>query len=441
MSKQSIFAGFEEYQIPTEASIHQAIRTGIVVIDTNILLNLYKMDEAASDIWLKVLTRLGDRLWVPHQVMLEFWSMRSTVAVHPQAANQTLNKLNTAAKSVEVEYQAWQSSRGGTEQGSSLLEAALNSIDQLRSEIAEFIDERKNRFSSDPEQDTLVQNLAVMLGNRIGQPFSVGELEKLHKDADQRFAVKTPPGYMDDGSNPDTKVGKDTDKKYGDFILWQQTLNYAKSRFSDEAQTGQLLLITADGKEDWWRKETTGGDSPTHRARYELIVEARTVAGASLIMQKPIDFLKDAARTFGINLSQGIIDSTTAASKGVETETPEQEVPTVPEELAAWLGGAIVARGRDHEEGFLVESGWTRAETTDTTPAGTVRLRNRLLEEGVFEVVDDTTWKLAVPHLFSSASAAANVMLARNSNGLIEWKNETGDTLKQLQQQYMNRQS
>jgi hypothetical protein len=68
---RTIFDGFEGYQVPSNDEADLALRSGVVVVDTNALLNLYRYNERTRDDLFRVLESLGTRLWVPHQVMLE----------------------------------------------------------------------------------------------------------------------------------------------------------------------------------------------------------------------------------------------------------------------------------------------------------------------------------------------------------------------------------
>jgi hypothetical protein len=70
---RTIFDGFEGYQVPSNDEAELALRSGLVVVDTNALLNLYRYTERTRDDLFRVLESLGTRLWIPHQVMLEFW--------------------------------------------------------------------------------------------------------------------------------------------------------------------------------------------------------------------------------------------------------------------------------------------------------------------------------------------------------------------------------
>ena len=421
--ESTIYAGFEEYRVPNEAVKTAALKKGLVVLDANVLLNLYKMDESASRVWMTALQAVGSRLWIPHQAMAEFWRNRANAAAHPQTAYQTLNKIVSAKKSIEEEYAKWAFSRGNTEADAVALKEATASIELVINEVNDFIGKRTNRFSTDPAQDKLVQALDPLLKGKIGSEYDESKYKQLIEEGKKRFADKVPPGYLDDE--------KGTDKRYGDFLLWRQILEHFPNSQTKSSEAGPppLVLVTADQKDDWWRKsETVAGEEPRRTARYELIIEARKVAGASLIMLSPTDFLKSAEKAFRIGLSQEIIDSTQAASA---VNTPDNS-GVIEEMLYLTLFGTRSAEGYEHESGITVVKGHTRATPTSTTPGHIINYRNSLLEQGVFKAVDDETWMLTEPHTFRSASTAAAVMLGRSANGLDEWKNADGSSINEL---------
>jgi hypothetical protein len=71
-----MFDGFEGYRKPSAQQQRDALRTALVVVDANVLLNLYRYTATTRDDLFAVLSTVGDRLWVPHQVMREFWRNR-----------------------------------------------------------------------------------------------------------------------------------------------------------------------------------------------------------------------------------------------------------------------------------------------------------------------------------------------------------------------------
>jgi hypothetical protein len=90
-----LFDGFEGYRTPTDADYRHVLTQGMVVPDTNVLLNLYRYTTQSRADLLAMLSKLDDRLWVPHQVILEFWRTRESVLQDPHKAGQnTLDVLD-----------------------------------------------------------------------------------------------------------------------------------------------------------------------------------------------------------------------------------------------------------------------------------------------------------------------------------------------------------
>jgi len=87
-----------------------------------------------------------------------------------------------------------------------------------------------------------------------------------------------------------------------------------------------------------------------------------------------------------------------------------------------------------NDQGFIVEKGSQAKKTLSKSCTITYRkLRQKLLETQIlkdsgeyYEFVEDT--------IFSSASAASNMILGRNSNGYTEWVSENGTPLKNLEE-------
>jgi hypothetical protein len=103
-------------------------------------------------------------------------------------------------------------------------------------------------------------------------------------------------------------------------------------------------------------------------------------------------------------------------------------------------GPSAQAEGAEADDGFLVFAGaLARAETVDSFEEwtkGWARLREELIASGTFVDVDGgTSLRLTADHVFKSPSAAAAILLGRNANGLIEWKDSAGSNLKQVREQ------
>lgn len=96
------------------------------------------------------------------------------------------------------------------------------------------------------------------------------------------------------------------------------------------------------------------------------------------------------------------------------------------------------ARGADGQgeptsDGFVVfKNSKAAASIVNSLTQGFITYRQKLIEEGVlvdrgkyFEFSDD--------YIFSSPSTAAVMVMGRNANGLTEWKNKSGITLKEFE--------
>ena len=70
---------FKERNQDQEKILEKVWQNGIIVFDTNVLLNLYRYNEDARDELLKLMKSFQKRLWMPYQVGLEFLANRVTV--------------------------------------------------------------------------------------------------------------------------------------------------------------------------------------------------------------------------------------------------------------------------------------------------------------------------------------------------------------------------
>ena len=128
--------------------------------------------------------------------------------------------------------------------------------------------------------------LEWILQDRVGNPLTVERKRiAINQEAPQRFADKRPPGYMD--------ANKKNGDPVGDYLIWIELLQEAARLKTD------VLFVTGDTKEDWWRQERgqTRGPHP------QLAEEMRNVAGVRLFMLRPASFLKHAGDLLQVKVS------------------------------------------------------------------------------------------------------------------------------------------
>lgn len=91
------------------------------------------------------------------------------------------------------------------------------------------------------------------------------------------------------------------------------------------------------------------------------------------------------------------------------------------------------ARGFETDDGFVVQTGSLASGTeVESMPTSFSEMRRQLLAAGVLVRQGDHL-AFTQDYVFGSPSAAATIVLGRNSNGRVEWKDDKGRTLKQLQ--------
>lgn len=100
------------------------------------------------------------------------------------------------------------------------------------------------------------------------------------------------------------------------------------------------------------------------------------------------------------------------------------------------------ARGADAEgqptaEGFVVFKGSKAAFTTvNSCPTSVEKMRQDVIDKGILTPLEGT-FVFTEDSIFSSPSTAAAVVLGRSANGLIEWKLQSGKTLKEFESSKM----
>lgn len=269
-----LYDGFEAYRTPTEADYRDLFANGIVVPDANVFLNLYRYNEETRNDLLSVLRGLGDRLWVPRQVMVEFWRNRDRVLQDPRSTEKTIRDLTEQRNNTVVMLHSWISRvRLSQERKSHFDGIVTQAFDSLIEDVRKFADNDAVELARNTNRDQVLVELESILKGRVGRALEKNEQQEALQEARRRVEAKIPPGYKD--------IGKTGDGPAGDYLIWCQILKEISRR------PRNILLVTGDAKEDWWRRE--GGE--LRGPRPELAEEAREAADVRLFMMRPESLL------------------------------------------------------------------------------------------------------------------------------------------------------
>jgi len=283
----------------------------VFILDTNSLLNLYRYDEETRTDFIEVLRKIENRLWIPHQVALEFQENRMTVI------NEQVNKSKTIK---EILSQEEASIKGKLRQCSVKHENLLLNLNKLFDEFLEEVTLLENQKFKLEEQDYIRDIIDNLFKGKIGEPPTKQELTDIYTEGKERYSIKYPPGFRDlthkKQAVPYLCNGMSFQREYGDLILWKEILKEVKSN-----NRKHVIFITEDGKEDWWHKEK----GENIGARHELVEEI-CKAGASIFhMYTPEHFLKYAKEYIKVNIKEESINQVKIISDSREIEKGEDQ--------------------------------------------------------------------------------------------------------------------
>lgn len=279
---------FGSYLAPSPDVIRTALTSGLIVLDTNVLLSAYRFAPKAREELLTVLRRLHDRVWIPDQVSFEFHKNRfEVIAEHGAAYQSVLEALTEHRQAYEGDLEkrirelANRAALSDDERDK-LLSLVRNSMDPIRKSIEGL--RQRHGLGDTISKDPILSHLQEIFAGKVGSPFSPDEERATHDEAERRVKVQSPPGYKDA-----TKADS-----HGDYFVWAQTLAEAKRR-----NAKFLVFVTGDTKEDWYLRVK----GKTIMARPELAQESLTVAGAHLILMQTKTLLRHASEYLQTSVS------------------------------------------------------------------------------------------------------------------------------------------
>ncbi|BBK44087.1 hypothetical protein STVA_41070 [Allostella vacuolata] len=267
---------------------------GIIVIDTNVVLDLYRLPKTASEELLSVLELLKEKLWIPHQVALEFQRDRLTViAKGRKDIEGALSHAKDLVQSLKKKVDDVHIDKYGIGVDS---KSIFDNLEAANSKLIEAIEAvhgaKLDITSSDPIRD----RLDLLFFDKVGAgPFTQENMNELIENGESRYAEKIPPGFSDaeKEKNPESATfnfkGIRYQRKFGDLILWRQIINYARDN-----KIKNIVFVTADSKVDWWWRE----HGKTIGPRPELIHEIASEASVELFWMYSSSQFMDHAKQY-----------------------------------------------------------------------------------------------------------------------------------------------
>lgn len=347
-----IFSGFEGYRSPSDEDLARVLRGGIVALDTNVLLDLYRYGDTARVEFLAVLATIQDSLFVPAQVLIEFWRNRDGV-LNEVVASGSKKPLNAPRTTIRTVVNEWGKRTQELEQAASFLRDAEKILDEIEQGMREASGRLDGALAlRNTAEDPVLIGLDQLLVGRTGAPIEDSERAALIEAGGLRFDAEVPPGYMDADKHGLTEAGT------GDYLIWEELISRGASTHLD------VLLVTRDEKPDWWRRDR---DFRLLGPRVELVTEMLNRASVSYYMLRPPDFLKAATHLLNVAVSDRTIEDASRIASDDETvgddvwnaRTVELLIQRL-ELYGAWVQAGVINEAASHPDGFV-----TRAHVFD----------------------------------------------------------------------------
>jgi PIN like domain len=301
--------GFDTYKTLTSADYSALFKSGLITLDANTLLDLYRYHAETRQALLDTLARLEGRLWVPHQAMLEFFENRiSVIESRAEEAEQVIEDLQKKEIDLESVVRQWANRTGfPKEKSGAMIDTIRVTVNTVAAQIGDHVSDDSISQAEDTAKDPVLASLNSILQKSVGAPLPDAELLSAMKEAKQRIIDKRPPGWRDANKrrNPE-----------GDYLIWYETLREARCRQAD------VLLVTGDVKDDWWRKEHGEARGPLPELAYEM----RETAGVRLFMLRPESLLIHARDILKIRVSNDAVEDAQRVTAG-----PVQRYPRIEE--------------------------------------------------------------------------------------------------------------
>ena len=258
----------KEFIEPTSKEKQQLWEKAVFVFDTNVLLNLYRYSAKTRNSLLAAFESFKERVWIPYQVAYEYMRKRCEVIY------ETVQRYDQFKKEIDIFT------------GKAIDTLRLTSVDEEVSELTRYLikwlDSNKDRnlLVLSAEKDEILDKILTIFDGRVGNNIDAAELERIKEEGKGRYEKLIPPGYKDDKKK---KGQEDDNNAYGDLIIWNQIIKYAK-----ENGTG-VVYVTHDQKEDWWN-----------------IVKGKTI-GPRVELRK--EFMKETGQEFHMYSMNGFIST------------------------------------------------------------------------------------------------------------------------------------
>lgn len=276
---------FKEFFEKIEIDMNNLEEDTIIVLDTNVLLHIYRFSKDYKGLLLESLKKIKNNIYVPYIVGLEFNLNKQEVKKQMHTKRESFNDKILKEKENFVKQFNQTINNIGIKSGDEK-EVREQLIKSFSQKISLFIDtflkeDMESEFELIDISNDSSEELAEILNGRVGACPSQDIINEIQEDGKKRFKNEQPPGFEDESikGNKIRVYGEiEYFEKFGDLLIWKDILSKV-SDSNNSTSIKNVVFVTDDKKKDW--QYILHGEKIGPRA--ELKKEMNLI-GANLVM-------------------------------------------------------------------------------------------------------------------------------------------------------------
>src|SRR6266487_4233467 len=205
---EKLFPGFYDR---TEEEFSMLWQEATLVLDTNMVLNVYRYREDTRERFFEILEQLKERIWTPHQVIYEYQNNRLEVIGQQLNVYSEVSKALKEAQAI-LERLKYLNEKHSFIKISEIIEDPIRALSEANKKLSAGQLKGRQEFEKLKASDSYRERITQLFQSRIGDPYKKDQLLEIYRQADKRFELQIPPGWKD--------KTKKSYGKYGDVILW-----------------------------------------------------------------------------------------------------------------------------------------------------------------------------------------------------------------------------
>jgi|SRR5579871_33426 len=285
---------FSEYFRPTVEETKLLWEEAVFIFDTNVLLNLYRMSQETSLAIREILKKLKGRLFLPHQVAVEFFRHREEEIAKQVNA---FERVRQSLKKIPDEFKK-DISRHPCIPITAITEALKRCVDKQIAIVNRS--QQANQLNFLTQDDSILIELDDLFAGSSEGPYSDADEAALNKKVEDRFQQNLPPCFIPSGGK--ASAPPTTNSHSGDGRVWFQIVRYT------ETAKKHIIFVTGDEKTNWWRTAKLGSQDHVVGPHFELIRDVESASGKRFMMYTQEEFLSQASKYLGVPEQTQAID-------------------------------------------------------------------------------------------------------------------------------------